>query len=187
MSEKRYLEITGYHGTTPDRAKEILDKGFRVNEGEEDWVGSGIYFFIDGISSAKDMAADWSCFRNRIDKPCILYCSIKADYKNVLDLRLEAHAKQFNYHRNLFIEQNTEKLKHRRDLSIKKRKDIRLDDAIITRSIFRNMEKSLIIHNLYIKTKTLRHLEMESSYPTTTVCCVGQIDMIKSIEVLVDC
>lgn len=186
MSEKRYLELTGYHGTTPDRAKEILDKGFRVNEGEEDWVGNGIYFFIDGISSAKDMAADWSCFRNGIDKPCILFCRIKADYESVLDLRIEAHAKQFNYYRNVFIEQNTENLKNRRDLSIKKRKDIRVDDAIVTRSIFKEMKKSLIIHNLYIKTKPLRHLEMESSYPTTTVCCAGQIDMIKSIELLND-
>ena len=40
--------ITGYHGTTEERANEILmSKKYKVSKGEKEWLGTGIYFYPD--------------------------------------------------------------------------------------------------------------------------------------------
>ncbi|MCQ5167858.1 hypothetical protein NE645_18090, partial [Roseburia hominis] len=61
----------------------------------------------------------------------------------------------------------------RRDLVKKKRRDIRLDDAVITKGVLLSLGVSVLFHNLYIKRKVHRDLELESSYPNSTVCCVA--------------
>ena len=64
-------------------------------------------------------------------------------------------------------------MKSLQDLVKKKRRDIRLDDAVITKGVLLSLGVSVLFHNLYIKRKVHRDLELESSYPNSTVCCVA--------------
>lgn len=41
------MYLTGYHGTTHDKAERILnEKKFNISKGEKEWLGKGIYFYF---------------------------------------------------------------------------------------------------------------------------------------------
>ena len=64
--------------------------------------------------------------------------------------------------RDSVIDENYQLLAARRDLTIKKRKDIRLDDKLITSKVMEKVNKKLLIHNVYIKNMKQRRLILES-------------------------
>lgn len=78
------LKITGYHGTSADSAKSILDNGYSLSA-ETEWFGAGVYFFEDcapfsyGIEEAK-----WWVTKRNYDYWVILQSSIESD--NYLDI-----------------------------------------------------------------------------------------------------
>ncbi len=51
------IETTlGYHGTTEDRAENILTEGFKTSLNNYDWIGNGVYFF----ERAHVLAGEWA-------------------------------------------------------------------------------------------------------------------------------
>lgn len=48
--------VRGFHGTTMERAEQILRAGFEQSKNDWDWLGKGAYFFED----APSIARDWS-------------------------------------------------------------------------------------------------------------------------------
>lgn len=162
----------------------ILNSGFCFRSDEEGWLGQGVYFFLDGICEGLPMAKDWSEFRYAASTPVVVMSDIVAPMSSVLDLRSMAQLREFNKLRLSFAHDNSEILSKRRDLDVKKRRDIRLDDAIIVKAVMEALGKSILIHNVYIKTQKLRQLQLESSYPTCTACCVSDVSLIKSSLVI---
>lgn len=68
--------ITGYHGTTRDNAEHILStRKFYLSKGEEEWLGSGIYFYPN-----LNDAYDWR------ESEVILHAVIKIKEDEYLDL-----------------------------------------------------------------------------------------------------
>lgn len=41
------LRVLGYHGTSREKALEIIDRGFNLSTNDYDWLGTGVYFFQD--------------------------------------------------------------------------------------------------------------------------------------------
>jgi hypothetical protein len=105
-------EIEGYHGTDASNIKGIIDKGFRLSIGDEEWLGDGVYFFVDGIiSNPKGNAVKWAianAWDNNLKKYVYLnYVVIKAvisiQEDTFLDLTTTEGMNLFNYLRNKYI------------------------------------------------------------------------------------
>lgn len=167
------LNFLAYHGTTLDKASCIVESGFEVNPSEEDWLGNGVYFFVDGFACPKVNAMEWASFKSHGLQPCVVVSEVSVPLEKVLDLRSEKGLHAYNQEKSHFITSHYRSLLTRRDLVKKKRRDIRLDDAVITKGVLLSLGVSVLFHNLYIKRKVHRDLELESSYPNSTVCCVA--------------
>ena len=53
-------EFTGYHGTSKENAAKIIESKFLPSENHDDWLGYGVYFFIEGISCPIKNAKEWA-------------------------------------------------------------------------------------------------------------------------------
>lgn len=184
ISDLNQLCVKAFHGTNLQYANSILESGFYFRGDEEGWLGQGVYFFLDGVCEGLPMAKDWSEFRYAGSTPVVVMSDIVAPMSSVLDLRSMDQLREFHKFRLSFAEENSESLSKRRDLRVKKRRDIRLDDAIIAKAAMEALGKSVLIHNIYIKTRKLRELQLESSYPTCTACCVSNISFIKRSQII---
>jgi hypothetical protein len=60
--------VVGYHGTTEQKAAEILANGFELSRNPHDWLGDGVYYF----ELAPTRAADFALKKYRGDRPCVL-------------------------------------------------------------------------------------------------------------------
>ncbi|MDI6634814.1 MULTISPECIES: hypothetical protein [Pantoea] len=177
-------EFVCYHGTTKDAALSIISDGFRLSSSNEDWLGNGVYFFINGISNPLEKAKEWARNSNVDDELCVIKAKVKLDESQLLDLRSTDGLKEYNEQKDHIIKEHYFDLLVRRDLKIKKRKDIRLDDCIIMRMLMNRMNYRCVIHNVYIKDKLQRELALESSYPNSTVLCVNELSLIESCDVI---
>lgn len=76
--------ITGYHGTSEKCADEIIaSKKYELSNGDEEWLGSGIYFYEQYIDA-------WKWTRQRkYNKPSILHSIIKVRKDEVIDFDTE--------------------------------------------------------------------------------------------------
>jgi hypothetical protein len=68
--------VHGYHGTTRAEAEQIIASGFRESS---DWLGQGVYFFMD----APGLARSWAEHRTP-ESPCVLQARI--DLQDCFDL-----------------------------------------------------------------------------------------------------
>lgn len=50
----------GYHGTSFNAACHILTSAFRPSVGDSEWLGHGVYFFIEGLNDPFEKAAAWA-------------------------------------------------------------------------------------------------------------------------------
>lgn len=175
-------EFICYHGTTLSATLSIVNKGFEFSQSSEDWLGHGVYFFTDGISDPVRNAIEWA--KNKHNDTCVIKAKIKIDDSEVLDLRTTNGLNIYNLHRDSIIDNYYNELAKRRDLTIKKRKDIRMDDCIIMDLLQKELKYKVIIHNVYIKNHHQRKLALESSYPNSTVLCTNKISSIEVIDVL---
>lgn len=76
--------IIGFHGTSIDSAKEILKSNYELSIGDNHWMGNGVYFFIEGISSKPDeqskkwaKAQSWDKLEKKLKYK--FYCIIKSE------------------------------------------------------------------------------------------------------------
>ncbi|WP_124409322.1 hypothetical protein [Pseudomonas sp. R4-34-07] len=175
---EKKLIIIGFHGTSSESANHIIHENFNINRGEEDWLGYGAYFFIEGISCPIKSANEWAKNAHENHETCILKSTIEVHERSVLDLRNIENLKRYNLVRELKIREHYSDLILRRDLTVKKRKDIRIDDRLITNMVKKHLSITVLIHNVYIKNKSQRDLALESSYPNATVCSVNDIGLI---------
>ncbi|EJU9788320.1 TPA: hypothetical protein I7686_21265 [Vibrio vulnificus] len=173
-----------YHGTTLAYAESIIKNNFLIQPSPEDWLGTGVYFFVDGISSGAESAFEWARNSYPNDECCVVEVEIKVNSEDVFDLTSHLGLREYNNLRKTIIETDFDELNIRRDLTIKKRRDIRLDDKIITNKVMSKTTKKILIHNVYIKEKLQRDLILESSYPNSTVACVNDLEIIRNIKIL---
>ncbi|MFP3535300.1 hypothetical protein [Pseudomonas sp. SIMBA_021] len=177
------ISLTAYHGTTTQNANSILKNNFIIRFTPEDWLGYGVYFFVPGISCPIKNAEEWARNSHHHEPISVVKSIISAPTNQVLNLTQVDQLKIYNDTKNQVINDSYDSLKTRRDLTIKKRRDIRLDDRIITNLILEKLGIKILIHNTYIKNHLQRKLALESSYPNSTACCVTDLSLITSTEI----
>lgn len=98
--------IIGFHGTSTGSAKEILKSNYELSIGDNHWVGDGVYFFIEGISSKPDEQSKkwaktqaWDNLAKKLNYK--FYCIIKSDISvnedKLLDLTKEDGVEILSY------------------------------------------------------------------------------------------
>ncbi|WP_336712745.1 hypothetical protein [Pectobacterium aroidearum] len=162
----------------------IINNGFNLSRSNQDWLGHGVYFFTDGISDPFKNAIEWSKNKNPCNDICIIKVKIKVDDSEVLDLRTTNGLTTYNFYRDSIIDNYYDVLTKRRDITIKKRKDTRLDDCTIMSILQQNLNYKVIVHNVYIKNHHQRKLALESSYPNSTILCINELSCIEIIDIL---
>lgn len=89
-------KFKGYHGTSLEAANNIIATQYNISIGYKEWLGDGVYFFVNGLSStpqeqAKEwaIATSWNNENKNHDytKYGVLETSIVVD--NLLDLTVE--------------------------------------------------------------------------------------------------
>ncbi|WP_124399459.1 hypothetical protein [Pseudomonas synxantha] len=184
MCSSNSVCFIGFHGTSLARAAAILAHGYHYVSSKEDWLGSGVYFFMDGFSCAKANAVEWASNKYLGEEFAVVKSVVELDSSRVLDLTSMQGLAIYNNTRLDILDRYGEALKCRRDISIKKRKDIRLDDKIITDLVLKELEVDVLVHNVYIKNRQQRELALESSYPNATVFSVSNLSFIRGAEIV---
>ncbi len=55
------ITIKGYHGTDINSCEAILESNYKISEGDQHWLGEGVYFFIEGLSTDTiNLAKKWA-------------------------------------------------------------------------------------------------------------------------------
>ena len=100
------MKIIGYHGTSYDASKNIIEKGYIFSK-ENEWLGAGIYFFKDssspacsGFNEAKCWARfvkkynNWVVFKATIVSEEILDLVDNVEHRKILDKIIESAQKK---------------------------------------------------------------------------------------------
>lgn len=176
--------MKGFHGTSENSAKSILLNGFEPSEGDNEWLGDGVYFFVDGLSKKpKDKSREWTIAQSwdnkaktRVyNKYSIIESDIDVDKNTLLDLTSPDGIEIFEY------------LKKRFEASIKKssRKFVYLDGLIINLSVKRNiLLLDIVKGNFYIKSTIERKQQVNFRTPNCTIFNVVNLVKIKNSNIV---
>jgi hypothetical protein len=165
-------EYIAYHGTSSECVESIKNNGFKPSISHNEWLGCGVYFFIDGsfcpITNAREWAKnsawDKQEKKNTYTNYSILKVSVSGE--RILDLRIEEDLRIFNLMREHILKRyeeeknNFERKPH--------------PDTFLCNSITKSMKLNILIQNLYIKTKYQRINKIDSRIPNATVLCAKE-------------
>ncbi|MGB4499398.1 MAG: hypothetical protein WBI40_11955 [Methylococcaceae bacterium] len=181
-------EFKAYHGTSEQNATEIIKSGFIPSENHDDWLGFGVYFFIDGISCPINNAREWAVNQswdknngtNKYNRYGIIETIVKVPESKLLDLTSNDGLKGFNEFRNHIICKFDHLFKVKRDQAD--------DDQKICNMAIKWMEADVLISNLYIKNKAQRIKKIKSNIVTVMLVaehekCISSIRIFEVGEI----
>jgi hypothetical protein len=170
MNNNDYI-CTGYHGTTKEKAKYIItSKRFPYSCDDEEWLGTGIYFFENDYLQAEDWCTkargycEWSVIKSRLEA------------ETVIDLIDKETLNRFNESANKI----KNKYKNRRDGKPRK-----LINAVIIDAMFKVKPYDIIRAAFHIS--NYRMADRINILPVQIQLCVKNRNCIKSIEEVIDC
>ncbi|QUG75962.1 hypothetical protein GKQ23_13580 [Erwinia sp. E602] len=168
------MAIIGFHGTDANNEKSILEHNFSVSAKDDDWLGTGAYFFIEGISDPIVDARNWAklqSYDTEMGKNSYSrYVVIKATIEVTNVLRLDERDGQiaYNYFRNYLIG----KMKKER---VPPKVGAIRNDCEVCNHILENTEFEAIINPEYIKLdKWSRVKRYASRIPTCRIISVKE-------------
>ena len=95
------MEIKVFHGTTQESAKSIIANGFDFSEGNEHWLGNGVYFFVKGVGylpeRAAELWAEYRAYKQHTQFCSLIESTVCCDNDNVLDLTTYEGIRIINY------------------------------------------------------------------------------------------
>ncbi len=166
------VKLVGFHGTSFENAKKIILDDFRLSIGHKEWLGDGIYFFVNGINDKpSNQAEKWSIAQswNKIERKnnylrySVLKCEIEVEDDKFLDLTTSYGVEILDY----IIDSHSAKMKE-----INK-KLAYIDGFTIN---FARLENILDIDvakgNFYIKFTKERIDNLNRRTPNCTICSV---------------
>jgi len=179
--------LIGFHGTDLKNLKVIKKDGFESSQGDEHWLGEGIYFFTEGITGdPKIDARNWAIAHawdnnlklNKYSNYVILFALINVNEDLLLDLTTKDGMDVFNYVRQKYIDKIKAggwKLKSGQDFE---------DGHIINDA--RNSLKitiDVVKANFYIKFAVERKYSINFRIPNTTILSVYNTKCIESASI----
>lgn len=177
--------FVGYHGTDNANVDSILTGGMDPSLGDDEWLGDGTYFFIEGLSRTPEVQAEqWAIVsawdselrKNKYDKYSVLKADIDVDDEYFLDLTTAEGLEVFYYIK--------ETLKRRLKRRSKPNRICFIDGIVI------NMSRNELSHridavkgNVFIKlTKEDRIYRLQSRLPNCTIAAVFNQDCISNVS-----
>lgn len=167
----------GYHGTDETNSQSILSNNFRVTDSDE-WIGSGAYFFIEGLSQPIDSAREWAVSRsNRYDtnlkryqrsysKYSVIEALITAEPGKILDLICEEGRTGYEAFKEAFLEDAL-----RRGISLRQKG--RPCEGLIVNEICAKYSMDIVLAELVITTsRAALGLRLRAKIPNKTVMAV---------------
>ncbi len=179
------MSTKGFHGTSEKSAKSIIQNNFKPSKGHTEWLGDGVYFFVEGLSKKPiDKSRAWAVLQswdkktkqNRYDRYSIIESDLLIEEKFLLDLTCPDGVEIFEYIK--------EKFKNK----IKKssRKLVYLDGLIINLAVkHKLLPIDAVKGNFYIKlTKEERKNNINFRTPNSTICNVVNLEKILNSTVI---
>lgn len=172
-------QFDGFHGTSSISAEEILDSNYELSVGDDEWIGNGVYFFINGISSKPgEQAKLWAIAqawdnierRNKYKRFCVIKSKIEVEDNCLLDLTSEDGVSVLNY----LIERFEDKISR-----LNKRFKY-IDGLVINFAVKEGILPIEVVKgNFYIKFAKERIKGFNLRTPNCTICTV--LDPTKNI------
>lgn len=177
------LVIDGYHGTSKASSQSILATQFNKSISKKEWLGHGIYFFVEGVTCPVENARIWvTCqswdkirkIRTHEDY-AILKSVIHLNEDTVIDLTSLKGLQNFNVVKEAIF------LKLATNLKLSAKDE---HNCILFNYISVLLKSQAVKHHLYIKNKRERMANLLLNVPNTTVLCVIDQSCIIDTEVL---
>ena len=179
------VEIEGYHGTSSENSKIIIDNNsFKPSIGDEEWLGDGVYFFVEGIPEKLDVEAKkwaisraWDNDRKKYNYTSysVIRSELKVEDEFYLDLTTVEGLKIFRYIRNGIIQKMTESKKYIHDPSGPYYKD---GHFINEGRKHMGIKMDVIKNHCYIKFEKEKIFKINQRTANTTIAAVNNLDCI---------
>lgn len=182
------LSIEAFHGTSLLAAKSILQEGYRESDSDREWLGRGIYFFVEGISDPIENAAEWAKAEaydkwtggNKYKEIAVLKSIVEIDSSKIIDLTTINGLANFDILKNRVFDRiyagKTQK-------ELKKLKPEQ-HNCILYNFFMDDMDLHAIKHNLYIKHRVERIMNLKLNVPNSTVLCVRRFNFRFNAEII---
>jgi hypothetical protein len=166
----KIVHFTGWHGTDESDAEEILRTNFEVSQGEDHWLGDGVYFFGEGVGNPSLLASSWAkseAHKKKYLRFAVLKADIAVNDTAVLDLCQAKGIELFDKHRAYVLRQI--RRSHR---------GFRLPDkAYCDSKVFEHIKQvadlEVIVMNFYVQFEENRIQRIFSRIPNCTFLCVS--------------
>lgn len=182
------LSIEAFHGTSLQAAEEIQETSYRESDSNAEWLGRGVYFFVDGVSDPLADAIEWAKAQAWNTKTqsvdyeefAVLKSVVEIDEGRLIDLTTDHGIRNFNILKSRFL--------HRIYGGRTKKELIAMSSAEHNCELFNYMAATVrshaIKHNLYIKNVAERKLHLKLNVPNSTVLCVRKANFKFNAELV---
>ena len=170
------ISFRGHHGTDTESCKNILNSNYKISHGADHWLGDGVYFFVEGISTEPmELAEKWAIAQSwDKDKKSYTYSDysvlesiIEVEKDRFLDLT-EPIGASFLF---FLADQFKEKIKNRKR---NRKKSLTYDDGALI-NLARKLELfpfEVVKGSFYIKFKNERINDINLRTNNSTICVV---------------
>jgi hypothetical protein len=163
--------IVGFHGTSSESAAQILANAYNESNKKNEWLGHGVYFFVEGVSDPLENATEWAranAWENgsyKYTNFAVIQSDIVIFEKKYIDLTNTIGLFRFNAFKEKFFN------KIFTNFSISSAK-IDEHNCMLFNFAMATLGIQAIKHNLYIKSVRERKFKLRLNVPNTTVLCV---------------
>lgn len=165
-----------FHGTKHSAKDKILVENFKKSNAKNDWLGTGVYFFTEGIGCPIEHSKNWCLYKKNFHENniSILQVRLEVDEEHVLDATTYKGMEEFNNLRFELLNKHSEEFPHDRNFGE--------DNCKIWNIISELLDLHVVLNHLYIckisNNKLERDIELKSNVPNCTVLCVKKDGII---------
>lgn len=171
------FRIEGFHGTLGCHVPGILEGGFRSSCRDDEWLGVGTYFFLDGLADPRVAALDWASWiahstprtTPQDHEVAALKVLIEAPNDRVLDLRTPERALDYQLQRRRWLADTFGNPRATSVRPLRKSYDSAFMNAMKTTKGY----DVVVAHMHMALTVQERFFRNESRIPNVTVACVS--------------
>ena len=165
-----------FRSTDSKNTSSILKEGFKPSLGDNEWLGDGVYFFIEGLHKIpQEQATKWASCESwnkskkeyTYDELSVLECNIQVEKDHLLDLTCSDGVELFEYIRD----RHAEKIKK---VAEKKRTEIIYQDGALINFANKYLDLGIQVSkgNFYIKFAIERIKKYNQRTANATICSV---------------
>ncbi|MFN8302606.1 MAG: hypothetical protein U0U46_08945 [Saprospiraceae bacterium] len=169
-NDVKIIHLKGWHGTNETNGERILATGFEESQGEDHWLGKGVYFFTEGVGDPKEHAKNWAkseAHKKKDTRYAVVKAGISVNDEAVLDLRQDRALELFNVHRSYILRQVRQA---QREFRIQ-------NDAYSDSKVIEHMKQTagleVVISNMYVQFLKDRIENIRSRIANCTFLCVS--------------